>query len=242
MGKAFARTESFRVRISRKRERVWRAGRGAEDRASGLAGTRIWPGRHQDFAPHAPGVSSRSRFPRHSSSSLVRNRHDVTSLRIGPLRCHIVAVGSARVWLLVWSRRRVRELRMPTGGRAARVRRRHWRLRPGQPGSGEDVGDRGQDGAGPVRAGPVRARPVRAGQGRCGQGRAHYGLSATSYRALRDRRHPPGARAGGLDYAGRRSRLNAMRDGLTAGIRSRTRASPHTVPVPTAAPATVSVK
>ena len=33
-----------------------------------------------------------------------------------------------------------------------------------------------------------------------------------------------------------------IRDGRTAGMRSRTRASPHTVPTPTAAPATVSVK
>ena len=33
-----------------------------------------------------------------------------------------------------------------------------------------------------------------------------------------------------------------IRDGRTGGMRSRTRASPHTVPIPTAAPATVSVK
>ena len=114
------------MRISWERERVWRSGRGAGDRA--LAG------RLQDFAPHDPGVSSRSRFPRYSSSGLGCNRNDVISMRIEPLQCNIVAVGSARIWLLVWFRRRVRKLRMPSGG---------------------------QDGAGPVKNVGARVRTAR---------------------------------------------------------------------------------
>ena len=118
-----------------------------------------------------------------------------------------------------------------------------------QLGSGEDTGAWGQDSPGPAktlapgaRTARVRRRHWRLGPGQPGSGedvgdRGQDG--AEPVRAGPVRAEP---RAGGLDYAGRRSRLTAMRDGLTAGIRSRTRASPHTVPVPTAAPATVSVK